>query len=96
MAVDRLNVLRHWTCPTHGLMGNDHALVNDYTCPACGAELAQREYVAVPADTLRGAVEDRDALAEHLGYAIDALEGNPWTGWSTGDARAILQRHGGQ
>ena len=38
-------------------------------------------------------LRDRIAvLEEHLTYAIDALEGNPWTAWSTDDARFVLGR----
>lgn len=31
------------------------------------------------------------ALEEQLAYALDALEGHPWTGWTTDDARAVLR-----
>lgn len=31
-----------------------------------------------------------EMAALHLRYAIDALEGSPWTGWSTSDARDFL------
>lgn len=40
------------------------------------------------------AVKRIEALERELGYAIDALEGKPWTGWSTDTARDTLQ--GGQ
>jgi hypothetical protein len=33
------------------------------------------------------------ALEEQLAYALDALEGHPWTGWTTDDARAVLREH---
>lgn len=29
-------------------------------------------------------------VALHLTYALDAIEGKPWTGWTTDDARAEL------
>jgi len=32
-----------------------------------------------------------EALERELGYAIDALEGKPWTGWTTDTARDVLQ-----
>jgi hypothetical protein len=31
-----------------------------------------------------------EKLATQLRYAVDALEGKPWTGWTTDDAHAVL------
>jgi hypothetical protein len=67
-------------------------------CGDCGCTA----FIKSPAGTLHAHLADCpqvslrervEALERELGYAIDALEGKPWTGWNTDTARAVL---GGQ
>lgn len=58
----------------------------------CRGEVVEVEVVPYPNHS--GAVTRIAALESELGCAIDALEGKPWTGWSTDTARDTLQ--GGQ
>jgi hypothetical protein len=84
---------RRHECPEHGPPEKPGHYAR---CPECRGALVWVECVVVPTTTYQGAVSDRDALAKHLEYALDALEGKPWTGWNTDDARAILSRARGQ
>lgn len=68
-----------WTCDT------DYLHFHSNRCEGL------RQVRVVPARQLRGAVDRIEALERELGYAIDALEGSPPTGWNTDTARDTLQ-----
>jgi hypothetical protein len=59
--------------------------------PGCSGHVSWEAAFDALATTHRGAVGRIAALERELGCAIDALEGKPWTGWSTDTARDTLQ-----
>jgi hypothetical protein len=56
-------------------------------------EIEELRQALIRASSARGSVNRSyvPALKEQLAYALDALEGSPWTGWTTDDARAVLR-----
>jgi hypothetical protein len=55
------------------------------------ARLGRCSHAAVPVEVVPAGVAEK--LATQLRYALDALEGKPWTGWTTNDAHAALAEY---
>jgi hypothetical protein len=81
---------RRWTIKSMGL---GHSQRNEVHGPQVEPD---HPVEVAPASQLRGAVEERDALAEQLGLALGRLEGATMEPWRTADAWAVLDRIGGQ
>jgi hypothetical protein len=69
-----------YVCPNGHPMPSQHAVY-------CAEPGCTGRVVYVPAAKGMGRIA---ALERELGYAIDALEGKPWTGWTTDTARDVL------
>jgi hypothetical protein len=88
-----MNVIERKECPEHGAAygwDNDGALVK---CIHCGADLSRTKYV--PAEQLRGAVSDRDALRLMLSRLLDVALVDGYGETVADEARALLTTIGG-
>lgn len=83
-ADERLQELKRGECPSHGAtVGFVSPADQKAWCTEC-----QEYIVAVIVEYVPRPVAD--ALEGQLAYALDALEGHPWTGWTTDHGREVL------
>jgi hypothetical protein len=80
----RQHLQGNWSVPLTVCKVHGPAADLSRRCPDCDRPLRTVKFV--PASVA-------EKLATQLRYALDALEGKPWTGWTTNDAHAALAEY---